>query len=80
MSQWAVDENSKGAVQCTVKVYLSQQSLKMYRYATCDDIIHVTLKTTVPMQVQISQHVNSLMNKIYYRTINVPVQYLQTNV
>ena len=64
MSQWAVDENSKVAVQCSVKVkvYLSQQSLKMYRYATCDDII--TLKTTVPMQVQISQHVETSTNKI----------------
>ena len=61
MSQWAVDENSKGAVQCSVKVYLSQQSLKMYRYA-CDDII--TLKITVLMQVQISQHVETSMNKI----------------
>ena len=53
-----------------------QQSLKMY--GTCTRVIihmynNITLKTTVLMQVQISQHVNSLMNKIYYRTINVPM-------
>ena len=79
MSQWVVDGSSMGAVQCTVSTSIFTTIIKNVRYLYAV-INNITLKTTVLMQVQISQHVNSLMNKIYYRTINVPVQYLQTNV